>query len=139
MLYVSSSLTLTTKKNKKMISISSGLTTLHVICQKMLGLWPIINSMSLLNLEAEANREPSAGGHQGPLIPAKHRVGWPFHTGYMAATLKCWVRPCSRHSSSHPSRQRLASPGKPLGTVAASLEASGNHPSEQTTAWCSNV
>lgn len=37
--------------------MSSGLTARHVICQKMLGLWPIINSMSLLNLEAEARRE----------------------------------------------------------------------------------
>lgn len=91
MLYVSSSLTLTTKKNKKMTSMSSGLTTLHVICQKMLGLWPIINSMSLLNLEAEANREPSAGGHQGPVIPAKHRMGSPFHAGHTAATLKCCI------------------------------------------------
>lgn len=27
-----------------------GLSTLHVTCQKILGLWPIINSMSLLNL-----------------------------------------------------------------------------------------
>lgn len=31
-----------------------GLTTRHMICQKMLGLCPIMNSMSLLNLEAEA-------------------------------------------------------------------------------------
>lgn len=33
-----------------MTIIISGLITLHVACQKILGLWPIMNSMSLLNL-----------------------------------------------------------------------------------------
>lgn len=33
-----------------MTIIRSGLTTLHVTCQKIFGLWPTINSMSLLNL-----------------------------------------------------------------------------------------
>lgn len=64
-MYVSSSLTSITKKNRKMASISRGLTTLHVTCQKMLGLWPIMNSMSLLNLEAEA---------EGLLVPGRQRV-----------------------------------------------------------------
>ena len=54
----------TEKKNRKMASMSRGLTTLHVTCQKMLGLWPIMNSMSLLNLEAEA---------KGPLVPRRQR------------------------------------------------------------------
>lgn len=34
-----------------------GLSTLHVTCQKILGLWPIINSMSLLNLLGSNKRE----------------------------------------------------------------------------------
>ena len=64
-MYVSSSLTSITKKNRKMASISRGLTTRHVTCQKMLGLWPIMNSMSLLNLESEA---------EGPLVPRRQRA-----------------------------------------------------------------
>ena len=64
MLYVSSSLTSIAKKNRKMANMSRGLTALHVTCQKALGLWPIMNSTSLLNLGAEA---------KGPLVPGRQR------------------------------------------------------------------
>lgn len=73
MLYISSSLTFTTKKNRKMTSMSSGLTTLHMTCQKMLGLWPIINSMSLLNLDT-AGRKPSPGDSDKPVVPSRQGV-----------------------------------------------------------------
>ena len=59
-----------------MTSISSGLITLHVTCQKMLGLWPIMNSMSLLNLDTEVGGELSPGCGQA-YDPLKAEGGWP--------------------------------------------------------------
>lgn len=53
--------------------MSSGLTTLHMTCQKMLGLWPIINSMSLLNLDT-AGRKPSLGDSDRPVVPSRQGV-----------------------------------------------------------------
>lgn len=59
-----------------MTNIRSGLITLHVACQKIFGLWPTINSMSLLNLfgsnEIEMQCQPSV--YEG----AYRRPTWTF-------------------------------------------------------------
>lgn len=77
-------LTSITKKKRKMTSMISGLTTLHVTCQKMLGLWPIMNSMSLLNLQ---QKPESLEAHEGQRLTRLSISGSSYHLGVLCLSL----------------------------------------------------
>lgn len=87
-----------------MTSMISGLTSLHMTCQKMLGLWPTMNSMSLLNLEGQ---RPEGGRHPqdiaGPRIPSRQRAGQPPMSDEWPPSCDAAPWPFPRHTSSHAS------------------------------------
>lgn len=89
--------------------MSRGLTTLHMTCQKMLGLWPIINLMSSLNLEAEAR----GGCHPGDVSGLRLQ---PRQASRAASPGLCPSQFCRSSKQRRALLGRPAAQRKPLGS-----------------------
>lgn len=70
-----------------MTIIISGLITLHVACQKILGLWPTMNSMSLLNLLESNERETQSHTLQACLDLWPHMLPATLHCDHLTHVL----------------------------------------------------